>query len=222
MELRAVLTGDIIDSSRLEEAKFQMVMEQLGNELARLKNAERIDFYEMYRGDAFQTYLKNPGEGLNILFKIRTLINSLKPETDKRGQQPAFNIRFGLGIGFLSGEPDNLQTKETPFVLSGQALDKISTEGSTIAIKTENEFINQELDTEFFLLEYILQKWTPVAAGILYNKLYGQTERQIAGELGISQSAVNQHSRQACWNGIQKLIERYQSIINRLKNQVND
>ena len=221
MKLRAVLTGDIIDSSRLKEVKFQTVMEQLRNELVRLEETEVINLYEMYRGDAFQAYISNPRVGLKVLFKIRTLINSLKSVRDKRGQQPTYNIRLSLGIGNVSNEPDNMRTKKTPFMLSGQALDEISAEDSTIAVKTEDEFINQELQTEFFLLEYILKNWTPVSAGIMYKKLYGFTERQIADELDISQSAVNQHSSQAYWNGIQKLMERYRVIINNLQNEEN-
>jgi len=122
----------------------------------------------------------------------------------------------------MRAEPVGMRTNEPPFVLSGQALDKISDSSLTIAVQTEDHFINQEFQTELYLLEYIQQKWTPTSAGIIYKKLYGLTEREIADKLGISQSAVNQHSSQAYWNGLKKMIERYKAIINKMEEKKND
>jgi len=222
MKLRAVLTGDVINSNRLKQEEYELVMKQLNDELIRLQMKDEISHYQIYRGDAFQAYIKDVEDGLSILFKVRTSINSLKPEEERRGQQPVYSIRLGLGVGPIDEEPENLRTNEPPFVYSGQALDKIALENPTIAVKTEDEFINQELETEFFLLEYILQRWTPTATGIIHKKLYDFTEREIAGELEISQSAVNQHSRHAGWHGVKQLIKRYKEIINMLKTRDDD
>lgn len=222
MKLRAVLTGDIINSNRLRQEEYKVVMKKLDEELIRLQDSDEISHYEIYRGDAFQAYIKDVEDGLSILFKVRTSINSLKPDEERRGQQPVYNIKLGLGVGLVDDEPQNLRTNEPPFVYSGQALEKITVENPTIAVKTEDEFINQELQTEFFLLEYILQRWTPTATDIIHKKLYGFTEREIAGKLEISQSAVNQHGRHACWHGIKQLIKRYKIIIKMLKNRKHD
>jgi len=221
MSIKAVLTGDIINSSLLKEGEYRSIIKQLEQELVHLREIGEISNYEIYRGDAFQAYLNNAGIGLNTTFKIRTAINSIAPKVERRGQQPVYNVRLGLGIGPMRTEPENMRTKEPPFVLSGQALEEISGSGLTIAVKTEDHFTNQEFQTELYLLEYIQQKWTPTSAGIIYKKLQGATEQEIADELGVSQSAVNQHSSQAYWNGIKKLMERYKAIIKRLEEKQN-
>ena len=56
------------------------------------------------------------------------------------------------------------------------------------------------------LLDHTINKATEKQSLILYLKLLGKSENEIAKELGISQSSVNQHSTSLGWNAIEKAV----------------
>ncbi len=214
--MKAVITGDLINSTRLGEEAYETVIDRLKDILQLLKDEEHITQYELYRGDAFQILVENAQTALSVLFIIRTYINSLAPPQERRGQKVEYNFRLALGVADVEGEVKSGITNEPPFVYSGRTLDAITAKNVTIGIRTEYDDRNSEFNTELSLLEYIMEQWTPTSAGILYHKLWGKTERVIADKLGISQSAVNQHSRQACWNGLKIFLNRYEQIIEKM------
>jgi len=59
----------------------------------------------------------------------------------------------------------------------------------------------------------ISDKWSTASAEVIYYLLKDFKETEIASELGISQSAVNQRKKAAGWNGIDILLARYKKVI---------
>jgi hypothetical protein len=75
MALRAVLTGDIVNSTRLKKIAEKKLLKILTAALAAHQ-------FEFYRGDSFQVYVRNPAEALKIALICRTAAISLsKSET---------------------------------------------------------------------------------------------------------------------------------------------
>ncbi len=62
-----------------------------------------------------------------------------------------------------------------------------------------------------------MQKWTQNQAELVYYKLQNKKEEEIAKLLRISQSAVNQRTKTAQWNAIEKLIIYFERVV---QNQV--
>ena len=99
------------------------------------------------------------------------------------------------------------------YTFSGRTLDAMKKQKRTIAIKTANEKLNAELDTELALLEEIMFKWTVNSAEVLYWKLLGLNEYGVSQQLKISQPAINHRKKHAGWNGIEILLERFEQLM---------
>jgi hypothetical protein len=68
------------------------------------------------------------------------------------------------------------------------------------------------LQTEMVLLDYIVSRMTALQSEVVCWKLLGYTETDIANELNINQSAVNQRSNAAGWNAINTMVQRFETI----------
>ena len=60
MNTQAVLTGDIVNSTKISAAAEKKLLKVLQQVLAAYK-------FEFYRGDSFQVYIKNPAEACPII-----------------------------------------------------------------------------------------------------------------------------------------------------------
>ena len=77
----------------------------------------------------------------------------------------------------------------------------------------------KEDDLKYFLLDTITDKWSTASAEVVYYLLRDLKEREIAAEIHISQSAVNQRKNASGWEAIAGLLSRYNHVIKtQLKN----
>lgn len=95
----------------------------------------------------------------------------------------------------------------------GAALMNSKKNKRTLGVFTGNEAADAQLDALLFLYDWIMQQWTVAGAEVVYQKLQGLTEQEIAERLGISQSAANQRSRASCWNGWKKIQTQYVQLL---------
>jgi len=70
MSSRAVITADIVNSTRLKSAEAKNLLTTITKILAPLK-------YEFYRGDSFQVYVRNPQEALQWILLCRAIAISV-------------------------------------------------------------------------------------------------------------------------------------------------
>jgi DNA-directed RNA polymerase specialized sigma subunit len=87
------------------------------------------------------------------------------------------------------------------------------TGGQRLALKTFNNEFNEQIEPAILLLDALIQKWTQNQAELVLYKLQNKKEDEIAGLLGISQSAVNQRTKTAQWYAIEKLIEQFEKTV---------
>lgn len=216
MELYAVITGDLINSSKMKNEERDMVLEILKKEFDKLKKEYKLDF-RIFRGDSFQTFTSDPENALTIALVIKTLLNKLQKGggTKKaKGSKPYFNARFAIGLGaaeFLKSSPD--ESDGEAFRNSGHSLDEMKKKGQQLIIKSPWEEINEEFETECKLLDAITEKWLTASAEVIYLLLKGYKEQEIANNLNISQSAVNQRKKSANWDALEAMLDRYKKIV---------
>ncbi|GAA5523015.1 hypothetical protein LQ318_14025 [Aliifodinibius salicampi] len=211
----AVLTTDVVDSTKLSSGDFDQLMEVLQAELSDLQEEELVRHYELYRGDSAQLVTDYPARALEIAFRLKTAVRQIMPQdmVSRRGKSTVFDIRTAIGLGKVESVELNDITNTPPFVRSGRCLDTITEKGLGTGIFSDQEQLNAELSTELYLYEWIIEQWSLSAARIVYKKLKGLKEREIAEEFGISQSAVNQHSQATHWKGLRQMLERYENLI---------
>ena len=66
MMLSAVITADIVNSTKLLKADYKKLVKNLEATLQPYQ-------HEFFRGDSFQVFVKSPGEALKVLLQARTV-----------------------------------------------------------------------------------------------------------------------------------------------------
>jgi class 3 adenylate cyclase len=86
LNVAAILTGDIVNSTRLSPLQEKQLFELLRRFVAQHK-------YEFFRGDSFQIYIDDPRDALQMALVCR----SLAIELTENGER--YDVRISIGIG---------------------------------------------------------------------------------------------------------------------------
>ena len=200
----AVATGEIINSSDLSAAQQSALPNWINgaHAIARgvfdgLKGTD----IEIFRGDSWQFYSKNPGE---ILFSALLLRGLLKGR---------HNVDTRLSIGF--GRVDSLKPKKislsrgSAFTASGAGLDRMP-RNRTIGISFDEELQALEAfgESHAALLEAIIPKWTRRQALACGLAATGGTHEEHATRFDppISKQAFGKHLSAANWDLVDKAL----------------
>lgn len=222
--IHAIITGDVIQSTRMNVEYRDWLFKQIASALKQWDK----DFgmrSETFRGDSFQSLVKKPSDALKLALLQKTYIRSLNPsdiyEIGKKNTANRkgillptwiFDARIAIGIGNIDLLANRLAgSGGEAFQLSGHLLDKIKNKKQSLAISTNDQF-KEELETEFILLDALISKTTALQCEVINRKLLGYTEIEIAKKLDIMQSAVNQRSNSGNWNAIESMIKRFEII----------
>lgn len=197
----AVITCDIVESSLLsaeELKKYQQTVESLGNE-------DILLHPRFYRGDSFQLATK-PADGLEIAVRIRIAMKRLHEQND---------VRVSVGIGKVSTLNENvLFSTGSAFEISGKNLDQLKNRKLNFLIQTEDTLLNDELETYCFFADVIINGFTKIQSNVIFYKLQGLDQAEIAKILDISQPAVSKSLKTANWQTIERFLKRYKTLIN--------
>ncbi|ACU07245.1 hypothetical protein FIC_00792 [Flavobacteriaceae bacterium 3519-10] len=180
----AIITGDIINSQDTDsEVWLPKLRDLLGSWSASPEN------WDVYRGDEFQVKCS-----VDQVFQKSLMIKSLIKKTEN------LDVRLAIGIGnevFLSEKIT--ESNGSAYVNSGRLLNDIKTDGRTLAIRTENENVNRDLNILFRWASIDFDSWTVATAEIIHRLLTNAelTQDQLAKDLNISQSSVSQRLKRA-------------------------
>lgn len=182
---------------------------------------------EFYRGDSFQCYLQSAEQSLRIALMIKTYIRSINPSAPHVITRTNSSIkrksvllplqivdaRVALGIGDAVVRKELAISEGVAFELSGRLLDDLKNRKQGFGIASD-DLNNKELETEAILIDALLAKNTALQCEVINWKLDGFSETEIANNLNINQSAVNQRSRSGNWNAIEAMVNRFETIYN--------
>jgi hypothetical protein len=206
MALQAVLTGDIVNSTKLTAAQET----KLRNLLMDLYPDHKFEFF---RGDSFQAYLKQPHEALRLALLSRTAAISLS----KKDKIVLSDIRISIGIGKVSTPVRALKTaKGEAFLLSGRQFDDISKSEERLAIATGNALANEGLRVISDYINAIFETMTGKQAEVIFQLLKGEMQQVVAKKLKKTKSTIHQRVTSGRWPEIEKLLQQYENIINQL------
>jgi len=208
---KAVLTGNIVNSTRLESAIEKGLIKGLKDILAPYK-------HEFYRGDSFQVYLKDPVLSLRLALSCRAHAKSM---TDGQDETSLSDVRIGIGIGTVVLPVKDLGTaKGEAFVLSGRSFDKLQSMGPGRERRLTIASGKPVADIGFYVIaEYIdaiCKGMTGKQAAVISGLLKGETQQKIAMELNRSKSTVSQFASSGGWPAIEMLLQQYELLIKHL------
>lgn len=206
MAVKAVLTGDIVNSTKLKTVLEKKLVKALQSILSPYQ-------YEFYRGDSFQVLVKKPEEALRVALLCRTAAISIS----KKATINTADIRFSIGLGVVSLPVKTLgAAKSEAFVLSGRAFDELQIADSRLVISSVNGLANIGLQVIADYLNIIFKVMTGKQAEVILALLQQQTQRAVAASLKKSTSTIHQHVVSGRWIEIEKLLQHYENIINQL------
>jgi len=197
----AIITGDIIKSQSSDPEQW----------VATLKNV-LSDFgtspkkWEVYRGDSFQ--LETTPQ--TALFAALLIKAQLKHRSD-------LDVRLAIGIGDKTFETDKItESNGSAFVNSGTCFESLKK--NTLAIKTQNEQLNETLNLMFEMASLIIENWTLAVAELISYALThpNHNQQRIAKNHKTTQSNVSQGLKRGGFDELSKLLNYYQTQIQTL------
>lgn len=210
--MQAVITGDLIDSTKYDVNELDTILDVLNNEFKQLASSQGGVDFKIFRGDSFQGITLDASEALYLVLVIKTAINKLQIKSKKISGLPDLRIAIGIGAVNLK-RVSILESNGEAFQFSGRTLDTMKGDYPRLLLKTADDDLNDEFNVHFSLLDSVTSKWSKESAEVAYFLLRGYKEREIAEELGIYQSAVNQRKKAANWDSIALLLKRFKSAI---------
>lgn len=231
MQRYAVINGDMIGSTSLNGARREFYLNQLKTLFDVLKKEKVfgvVRSFQVYRGDSFQGALAKPEKSLQVLLMIRSYMRMItarygaKAKKSVAVNRSSFNtltdLRLAVGIGTVSKLNTKLMESDgEAFHRSGKLIDSMKKSGVNMAIETPWPAQNEELDVFFGLLDAIISRWSPQQAEVVYYRLQGLNQTEIAGQLNTSVSAINQRLKIANWSSVSKLLVLFESRIKKQK-----
>lgn len=187
----AIITGDIINS---QQSDTEVWLPKLKGLLGTW--SETPENWEVYRGDEFQLKCS-----VDEVFRKALLIKSLIKTSEN------LDVRLAIGIGNEVFTSEKItESNGSAYVNSGRLLTEIKSQGKTLAIQTENEKVNRDLNILFKWASIDFDSWTAATSEIIHQLLRNSdlTQEELAKELSITQSSVSQRLKRANFDLLQE------------------
>ncbi len=225
----SVISGDIVSSTSLNSEDRKFVEEKLKDLLKDLKSEFNV-YARLIKGDYLECVVSKPEEGLRIALAIKSYVKAIPVEIKnykgdkKRARQfKTHGIRLAIGYGELSRyKPEEGIIDGEAIYFSGREISGTSTYNkerivikNTLFFTSKDEALNRNFQPLLALLDVLISKATSRQCEVLYLKLMDHQEEEIAQQLGIGQSAVNQHSTSVGWNAIEEAVNYFNEVISK-------
>ena len=212
----ATISADIGSSTSLSVEDVTGLKARI-EDIFRILGERIVGFWgRLIKGDYLECFIPSAGDALRAALIIKCGIKSFKfSEEGEKSLFRNYGARISIGIGnmrivdmgrgILDGEA---------IYLSGRALAGMGspTKSGTLLIETTDNEYRQTLYVVGILLDALLNKATPRQCEVLFYKLLGKNEHEIARILGVIQSAVNQHSTASNWRCIEETLRYFEHL----------
>jgi len=204
----SVVTGDIANSTSIAADKRVELIEQVS---ALIKSwVAKPEDAEIFRGDSFQLLFDDVAEALKRSIQIRCWLKSYQ---DGPGNAP-LDARLSIGIGDIAYFGKSvLDADGEAFHLSGRAFDEMKATQNFLQLSTNDQQLNNQLNIILNLANIIISQWTKNQAEVIFLLLEGKTQQEMADELKIAQSAVNNRIKLSRWKEIDKTMRYIASLM---------
>ena len=206
---RAVLTGDLVASSKTAPGDRQQVLDRLRKVFdSVIRDTKRelrnhLDRFQIFRGDSFQTVLADPTDAIRValLIRCRCLLET------------GLEIRLAVGIGAIEySSPRSVGEGIGPaFTHSGHALDGLGKQ--RLVAVTDNKDRNSELLVVTALLDGLVRSWSKRSLVVAAESLLRRSQEKIGASLRVTQSAVSQRLAVAQWWAVDLALAHCESVV---------
>ena len=207
MKTIAIITGDIVDSTKLSLAERDVMVRTLQDIPEILHTITRISM-EIFRGDSFQIQIHDIAASAKAAIAIRAWLRC-QPIT---GKTP-LDARLAIGIGEANYQSNSLSTSDgEAYRLSGRLLNKM--QKARLEIATPWPKVNEELALATAFVDDIVTSWTPNQSKIMLLLLQtSKSHIELAQTLDISRQMVDKSLKASKENLIESYIDRFKKLI---------
>ncbi len=218
--IKAVISGDIIAYTSLS-VQQKDELEKTLNSLFYVINHKYKVYIRLIKGDYLECVVDEPEYALEIALLIKMQIKSLEFNNLQEDTRLKYFNNYGVRLAIGLGKLERIDKQKG--IIDGEAIyfsGRLITEQNThtqkkihikqsLFFKSYDENLNKEMDTLFGLTDFIINKSTSKQASVIYRKILGEKEDEIAKNLGVSKSVVNRQSISAGWYPLRKTLEYY-------------
>jgi hypothetical protein len=210
--LYAVLTGDIVKSSRMSTADLK----RLPGALTAIFHSidpicQPADFatqFSIFRGDSFQVICE-PACAVRAWLIIRAGLRSAYPATLSK----SVDARIGIAIAKVNHLADNItESSGEAFNLSGRLLEELKAPRLT-GFTSENKQTDRGLNVGFMLADDIIRRWTTSQCQLLPFLLQPMSQAEIALATKTRQPTITAKINAMGWSAIEQLMLYYNEWI---------
>lgn len=223
--VKATISADIVSSTALSVEELAFLQSEIRQFLEGLsEKSQGRNWGRLFKGDSVEIFLLDPHEALRTALLLKTLVKKTfswgKEANAKRDLFRKYGIRLAIGIGEMRTADQKQDVLDGEAIYySGRLLENqpISDKGRiskkrTMLFACNDEALSEQIDTLLGLLDVVLKKATSIQSDIIYNKLLGKQEEDIAKLLNIKQPTVNRHSNAIGWNAIESAVNYFEKL----------
>jgi len=219
---RATISADIVSSTSLSVEELTLLQSEIRRFLDGLsEKSQGKNWGRLFKGDSVEIFLLDPHEALRTALLLKTLVKKTfswgKETNAKRELFRKYGIRLAIGIGEMRTADQKQDILDGEAIYnSGRLLEKASKEKLSVKrsmfFACPNSLLTEYVDVMVALLDTLLRNATSRQNEILYYRLSGKNEKEIAEILNIKQSAVNQRSNSTGWKAIESAVHYYEKL----------
>ena len=222
--LKAVLTGEVIQTSRMSVPARQVLPDLLARalescELPSVRLSAEVLGLQFFQEGRFQAVLDDAEAGLPAALHMIAWLGCQTVDDDIPVQ-----VRVAIGVGpldYLDGQVnlfDHLPRRMfrgggKAFMHSNRLLRVMETGDRRIGLRTPWQDANAELKVACLFLDFHIKRWSTEQAKTILALISGRNQHETAQILGISQPAVAQRFRRAGGQAVRALLRRYGAIL---------
>ena len=211
----ATISADIVSSTSLSDVETIELKQYIEGQLKMLETLYPGSWGRLIKGDYIECVVPNASNAFRIALIIKNSIKAFEVEKTLGSKLfYTYGARISIGIGGMRivDREQGIMDGEAIY-LSGRSLAKMgSLSKGALTIETINENLSQNLRVIAVLTDAILNDATPKQSQVIYYKLLGYKESEIAEKMKIYQSGVNNHSSSAKWYCIEEALNYFEQI----------
>jgi hypothetical protein len=215
MSSKAVLTGDIVGSTKLSPERRQSLYQLFPTLSALLRERYPTEIshdLSNFRGDGWQLIVNSPQKAFEVSLFIRSYIRfTFKPEK--------LDTRIAVGIGPVQFVPDeNISAGDgAAYVKSGRLLEVMAHQRMRIGFADDKKSLARaSVDQVVSLLDYIISAWGSSQCQAVYWAMQRYKQNEIAQRWlpeSISQASVSISLSRAGWDKVKNSMAFLEELI---------
>lgn len=208
----AVISGEIAESKKISHEHLGKIPELIRTSISKvnghIEEAQQLDC-EIIRMDEFLCLSKKPESALHTMLMLASEFRArAHEELGKR-----MELRLSIGIGPVELFKGQLRESDgTAFRMADEGL-RTMKRNQRLMISTGDEQLDGELIVACGFMDILIHDWSEEQGEALFMRLCGKNQMEISEQLEISQPAVNRRLKAAHLEAIEKLLERYSTVI---------